>query len=61
MAKARFTDEDDVAFVVMAKNFLPTLLDELQEAQAALAEMRRLFGADWRAGVKQFEKVVEEV
>lgn len=36
-------------------------LAQAQEAQAALAEMRRLFGNDWRAGVAAFEKAVEGV
>lgn len=41
--------------------FFNASLAQAQEAAHALAEMRRLFGPDWQAGVKQFEEATREV
>lgn len=57
----RFYNEDDALFVVTLKNELPELLAEMDEAMLALAEIRRLYGPDWQAEIKQFEEVVKTV
>ena len=37
------------------------LAKEVNEAMAALREVRRLFGNDWQAEIKLFESVVKEL
>ena len=37
------------------------LAKELNEALAALREVRRLFGNDWQAELKRFEELVKEL
>ena len=37
------------------------LAKEVNEALAALREVRRLFGPDWQAEIKLFESVMEEL
>ena len=37
------------------------LAKEVNEAMAALREVRRLFGNDWQAELKRFEELVESL
>ena len=37
------------------------LAKEVNEAMAALREVRRLFGTDWAAELKRFEELVKEL